>query len=245
MISLRMTQNEPLWLNLKRGSTRVSSTELASVFSMNRYKSKNELWREKSGKHKKQFYSAATDHGRRWEPVPIRHWMDEVFQEEDWEYVRPGTVLDPKEPVCCSPDMMFFHRRLDKVLGLEVKCPYSTGIPERKEDVPSNYLFQCFACLMITGADAWFLSYYDHKSDRLMSFEVAPDLPFWTETILPRVRQFLQSIPGDTSKAPFKRKGKEEKLLETQLRERLLSLTKEKEHLSTLGKFSEVYDTHQ
>lgn len=232
MFSLRMDQNSLIWHALRSlNIRRVSSSELAPVFHMGKFKSKRQLFLDKKGKGKpSNFSSQATEHGRTWEQVPIRMFMDEVFPEERWEYRQPGTVLDPHTPLCCSPDMMFFHRKLNLVHGLEVKCPYSTALPLKKEDIINQYLFQCFACLMITGADSWFLCYYDAKLHFRIAYEMFPDRTFWLQEIVPRVQQFLAQVQDSASQEPKRKDDKGEKgenqATEKKYREKLLELVR-------------------
>lgn len=236
MLLAKAKQGEGVWSEFKkRGGLFISSTEIASIFYLNKHRSKNQLWLQKKGViQKRAFDSQATQHGRNWEPYAIRKFIDLAFQEEDWVFLRPGSVKDPEDPVCFSPDLMVCHKDMDVLLGLEVKCPFSAPIPARKEDIPPEYLFQAFCCLMVSRADRWFLSFYDSGTDRVTSYEIEPDSDLWRTEILPPVRAFLSTVSDNSARDPpfKKRKGKEEKDYSEGIKRKLLSLTKKREDLS-------------
>lgn len=232
MLLAQAPQGGRVWKECKKRSAFISSTEIASVFYLNRNKTKNQLWNQKRNKKRNEFESHATRHGRDWEPYAIRRFIDFAF-DDDWDFYRPGHVEDPVDPVCFSPDLMVKHKRLDILFGLEVKCPYTAPIPKRKQDIQPEYLFQAFTCLMVSRADRWFLSFYDSAENRSTSYEISPDLDLWRNEILPQVRLFLQAVADNSVRdPPFKRKGKSEKEYSEKIRSRLLSLTKEREDLS-------------
>jgi len=205
MLLAKSKQGGNIWKEFKRkNSVFISSTEIASIFYLNKHKSKNQLWLQKRGLRPRQdFDSRATRHGRNWEPYAIRRFLDLSFEDEkDWVFCRPSAVKDPRDPVCFSPDLMIFHRELDILFGLEVKCPYTAPIPKRKEDIPPEYLFQAFCCLMVSRADSWFLSFYDTESGRATSFEISPDLDLWKRKTLPLVRAFLCEVSDSSVQGP-------------------------------------------
>lgn len=234
MLQIKVKQGSQLWKHFR--TLKISSTEMASIFFLNKHRNKNQLWLEKTGlKPRKDFDSQATRHGRYWEPFAIEKFLGH-FPSEQWEWLKPGIVTDFREPVCCSPDAMLSHRELDVLLGFEAKCPFSAKIPQRKEGIPPEYLFQCFSCLMITRADGWFLGFYDSDSGREVVFEISPDWGLWSTEILPLVREFLCKVRDSSDPTPpFKRKGKEEKKLASYFKGRLLALTREREDLGCPG----------
>jgi hypothetical protein len=213
-----------------RSRTFVSSTEISAVFCLNKHKTRNQLFAEKRFGKRDEFDCEATRHGRFWEPYALRKMAD--FFGDTWEFLKPGTLKDPKEPVCCAPDLVISSKEHDILVGVEVKCPWSAPIPKNKGEVPPEYLFQAFACLMISGADCWLLGFYDSDTDRVSVFEIAPDWSLWNGTVLPLVREFLGMV-SDSSvpDQPFKRKGRAEKAISEKVRRNLLSLTRERPDL--------------
>jgi len=231
MLALRAEQGKNFWKHWKKKTPLISSTEISAVFCMNKHKTRNQLFQEKKGKPRPENDCPATRHGRLWEPYAIGKVL-EHFPEESWEFRRPGCLKAP--PVCASPDLVLFSLEADVMIGLEVKCPYSAPIPKRKEDVCSEYLFQCFSCLMISRANSWLLAFYDTEYDRAQVFEIFPDSDLWERELLPRVEDFLRTVAGNTDlDRPFGRKGKKEKSLEDVLRRKLLDKTREREDLSS------------
>src|ERR1700759_3253600 len=138
MISLRMPQECALWLALRKAPKptpypRISATDMAAVFHMG-YKSKKKLWEEKRGKETPFFGCAATAHGQYWEPVGLRACIDRFFPPHSWRYFKPN-FKDLNNPISCSPDLVLIHKRVELMYGLELKCPYSSKIPQKKEDI--------------------------------------------------------------------------------------------------------------
>lgn len=231
IVLIRSEQGGLYWHKSRDHSKRIASSDLAAVLYMHRYKSRNQLLKEKRDPfHKrKNQETPATQHGRFWEQFALGKVSLMFPESAGWKLLRPGSILDFVYPLSCSPDMMVtredeFH---DELIGVETKCPYSAPIPMKKEDIPSEYLLQAFSCLMITGADRWVLSFYQSSTDTLTSYEIAPDSDLWHSLIVPRVSQFLEEVRASsaaTSERPF-RKGKKEKEQEKLIRERLLDVT--------------------
>lgn len=213
--------------NLKR----VSSTEIAAVFTLHSHKSRNQLYSEKKGLRARPTFSCpATDHGKKHEDSAIKAFLERAIVPADWILKKPGVISENR--ISCSPDAMFVHREMDVLFGLEVKCPFSKPIPTRKEEIQPEYLFQCFTCLMLSQADRWFLAYYHAGSARLRVFEMRPDPALWNDTIVPRVERFLEQVRDGPDAPPFGRKNKEEKAEAEALRQKLLGLMEERRDLS-------------
>lgn len=202
---------------------RASSTEIGSILHMNHYKSRSCLFREKQkGYRRPPWTSEAMRYGIFHESDAIKQAMTHLDPEKRYQWAKPGVIMDPFSPTCCSPDMIFFEpsyscdicktcpnldnelkclecRRILKekahlpFFGLEVKVPFSRGIPQKPEDIDTSYIIQCFSCLHITGADCWYLYFYDPKDEsRGRLYQVHPNPRIWVETIVPKVQEFFR-----------------------------------------------------
>jgi len=232
LILLRSEQGSYYWHKSRNCGNRIAASDLAAVFCMHKHKSRNKLYQEKKKFRRREQNedNPATFHGKFWEQFAVAKVIDTFFPEkEGWEYLTPGSILDPYYPISCSPDLIC--QRGEEFIGIETKCPYSAEIPKKKEDINSEYLLQCFCCLMVTGADRWVLSYYKSATDELTSYEIAPDSDLWSRVLMPPVSRFLSEV-RDSSAATFSgpRKGRKEKKLESTIRERLMRLTSPLSH---------------
>lgn len=230
MFLLRMSQKSYLWSEFKRNQmNRISSTEMSSVLHCNPRMSYKKLFLLKSKREKNfpVFSSSAVlpiEHGMLFEPIA----RSKIFEKmkSDWDLKLPGCVLDPSAPLCCSPDGVFFHKTFDKMLGLEIKCPFlPRNMPVTKHDIKTCYLIQCFVCLHVCRADGWMLVFYDAESNRLESFEISPDSSLWKEVFLSESSRFVDLLADNDGHVPPK-KNKKDKIKENVIRTRLLSKTK-------------------
>ena len=216
--------NERVWGAYKKMTQRISSTEMSSVLDCNTRTSRKKLWEQKKGiiTRKDLGELLPIQHGRNQEPI-AREKIYEILKEH-WELKLPKTVFDPEEPVCCSPDGVFYHREQDAVMGLEIKCPWlAENVPLTKEKIKLEYLIQCFVCLMVLRADSWLLVYYDATGGvGLTGYQVFPDSRLWTECFLPEVDRFQADLEG-TKPCCLPRAEKKKK--KDWVREKLLELT--------------------
>lgn len=174
MWAVGLKQRSLLWEKVKEQSEKerwISSSNAASVLYMHKYQSKQKLWRILHGleRRQRQDWNPAIEHGNKWEWAAIKEakkWLPEVEEEDGTplQWVRPGIVFDPFSPFCCSPDAVALL--VASLFGLEVKCPYSKGVPKRVEDVDMAHVLQCFVCMHIMGATHWYLFYFDPYNRR-------------------------------------------------------------------------------
>lgn len=248
IVLLTCEQGSIYWSEKRKDSKnpRISASELACVLCMHRYKSRAKYFSEKKNGKVETPDNPILLHGRFWEQFALSK-VASFFP--GWRLLKPGGFLDWESPFSCSPDMMMSLERpeeeIDLLVGVETKCPWSSPIPKKKEDIPDEYLLQSFSCLMATGSDRWILAFYDTPTDSLVSYEIYPDSDLWDQTLLPLVRRFLGWLARDNAEpttpgsrqtkseaekkkkelAKFLRKGKKEAEEAAFIRKRLLKMT--------------------
>lgn len=207
MLQLLLPQSSDLWLKAKESSvmrTRISSTELSSVLHLNRFKSKNRLWQEKTKKKKREsFYSLSAQRGIDLEPVAIceaLEWIDPtrtVFTK----ILRPGIVFDPWSNMCCSPDALI------PPYGLEVKVP--NEVPKTLDQIQDKYVLQVFCSIHVTKFQGWYLFFLDYvDSTKSSLFFFQPNWDLWKNEILKESELFLESVRENR---PPKRKSQNDR----------------------------------
>lgn len=210
LLLLRCRQDGLVWKYFKRhNTTRISATELAPALGIGRYRSRNSVYLEKTKrKTARDFENDAMIMGRKMEPRAIASFA-RVWCTPGFNWLKPGAVLDPVHPVCCSPDAMFWDPTTRELFGLEVKVPFSSGIPDDPDHVSIDHIMQCLMNLHITRAKKWFLYYYDwEKPHKSTAWVIYPNDLLWQNGILTEVRDFmgkvklseLDSLPRDTNK---------------------------------------------
>lgn len=226
MFMLRTGQKSPLWSYFKGNSMRISSTEMSSVLHCNPRLSKKKLFLQKTKKVPKPDSSnlMPIQHGVYYEPVAREKVYDKL--KHLYRLTLPGCILDPSSPLCCSPDGVLFHKGNNRMMGLELKCPFlSKNFPQSKDEIKTAYLIQCFVCLHVSRADGWLLAFYDSESDRAECYEISPDSGLW-ESIFLRESFLFADLLADSSASPPPTKNKEDKKREVSIRRRLLELCK-------------------
>jgi len=58
------------------------------------------------------------------------------------------------------------------LFGLEIKCPYSRSLPNSVAEVGADYAMQCFISLYVTGAELWYLFFWEKSSGCHRMFKV-------------------------------------------------------------------------
>lgn len=199
MFNLLLSQNSEIWRKTKEilltTAGRVSSTELSSVLHLNPTKSKRALWQErKNGKNHYRYFGSpeACEHGHAWEQTAILQALAILSPFKPLEWAKPGIILDPLSPTCCSPDQIILEPH-GQILGLEVKCPYTTALPKEPSEIPPQHLVQCLCCIHNSKARGWYLFYYSDLDplDNILFF-VLPNQVLWDTLVVPMVRDFLK-----------------------------------------------------
>lgn len=229
MFHLLLEQNSNTWLEFKKSTKRITSTEISSVLHLNPNKSKAKLWREKNEKQTKRNESNVfTQIGRMLEPVALNkaiYLIQEWRQNNDQYFFKPGVVLDPYSPLCsCSPDMMFCSSGED-LFGIELKIRVTRPVPNTISEIDLPHLVQAFSSLHICRARAWYLFYMEASllderemtseqalhAGKLSLFKIYPNDLVWKE-ILNQVQQFLEEKKNPPKKNK-KRDGWMEKMI--------------------------------
>lgn len=154
--------NEEEWHKL-RGKG-LGGSDIASVLGENKYKSKHQLWLEKTNKVKpEQISNEAIVTGNLLEPILIDQYYA-LFRNE------VERVLDVKSISLSRKDKPYMRANLDgayfdkegKLTILEIKTStiqnlamlQNWGVDEEgNEQIPFNYYCQCLWYLLVTGAD--------------------------------------------------------------------------------------------
>lgn len=174
MFAIKMPEN--VWRIYKQTVPRISSTELSSVLGLNKYKSRQRLFREKQSiGSAKVFSTAAIQWGVDNEPV-ARDWFLMRFDPLDTlSWRKPSLLLDYSYPICVSPDAV------GENVGLEIKCLFSRLIPPSKQDIYAEHLIQCFCCVHVIRA-WWCLFYFNvNEPEKSLLYVVLPLLEAWWE----------------------------------------------------------------
>lgn len=239
MLSIRAKQNGFFWqciknISLEKKKYLISSTEMSALFHSNKRKSKRRLFNEKTKRIKRpNIENAAVKHGRMFED-PARRIVQKLMGK-DFELLQPGCIVDPSEPICCSPDGIFNSLISDLMIGLEAKCPFlPKNFVTEKEDIPIEYLIQCFTCIHVTRADSWLLAFFEAQSEFLSVFEIFPNDELWEDLFVPETRLFVQHMAQDnTSQAEIPKKNEDDKKIQELIRSKLLEGTKKRFDLSS------------
>lgn len=102
-------------------------------------------------------------HGKDNEEEARKRAMDVLDSCYDLVWKLPGNFVDYKLSLTCSPDAMAFDPKYpDRIkFGLEIKCPFSRPLPKSVHDVGADNALQCFVSLYVTGAQVWYLFYWE------------------------------------------------------------------------------------
>ena len=119
---------------------RLTASEFGAALGLNPYKSRQALWREKTGKAEPFAGNEMTEWGNTYEPIAIN-----AYEVETGELVTPAGFVLYEDWAGCTPDGYIGNDGL-----IEVKCPFSQNIyPEW----PVYYRAQCIGQLGITYRD--------------------------------------------------------------------------------------------
>ena len=122
-------QREPEWYEARKNM--ISASDMASVFKRNKYKSKNQLLKDKVLQDSTFTGNKFTRHGQKYEDV-----ASIIYQyRNNYNIIEFGLLIHPLYSfVGASPDGITHNGRM-----LEIKCPYSRVI---NGIVPDNYEVQ-------------------------------------------------------------------------------------------------------
>ena len=143
---------------------RLTASNFGAALGLNKYKSRQELWREMTGKVPPFEGNEMTDWGDLHEPDALH-----AYEVATGFLVEPAPFIPYSDFSGCSPDGWVLD---GDVRGLaEFKCPFSQRV---HESIPDYYLAQVIGQLGITGAP-WcdFVSWTPHET-RIIRVDAQP-----------------------------------------------------------------------
>lgn len=182
-----MPQGSPEWLNWRKKG--IGGSEIASVMNESKYKTRYQLWLEKTGAVEPEDLSNnfAVNRGKTLEPI-----AREIINEQLKKNFVPCLFQGDAEYMKYSSDG---HDEASNEL-LEIKCLGEKNhqiVIDTKEVLPV-YKAQCQWALLITGAPKiYFCSYNQSYPDPVTTVEVLPDLEYQNKLIL-EAAEFWQLV---------------------------------------------------
>lgn len=209
-LELACTQGRALWKLLRENRTRVTASELASVFHANPFRSRASVFRAKMGIPEPVRMGPAIQNGLDREHEAIQYFGHRFLPSGCWSQFKPGLVRVFEEPLLtCSPDAVFYSDE-GLAVGVEVKVPWTAPIPRKPEEVPVHYACQAFACARIFGFPVWHLFFFDdEKPENSTCWLVHNEDPVW-ERMEPVVQEFLEQVNRKDEKKGLQRKSKQD-----------------------------------
>lgn len=168
---------------------RLTASQFGAALGLSPFSSRQELWRQLTGRSEPFAGNPATDWGTLHEP-DAKH----AFEVDTGLLVLPAPFVPLEDWSGCSPDGYVEGNGL-----VEFKCPYSQRIPD---EVPEHYMAQIIGQLGITGRDfCWFGVWtpYDFKKWRV---EAAPKT--W-DRMQEALKEFHQCVKEDREPKRAKR----------------------------------------
>lgn len=174
-------QRTEAWHNARK--YRLTGSDFAAAIGISPYKSRQALWREKTGRELPFEGNEMTLWGEMNEANAISQFEIEtghivhpvgflVHPDYDWLGVSPDGLVNPSGCV-------------------EVKCPFTR---KPYEDVPAHYLPQVVAESEVTGRDCWFVSW---TPDETRIWRVTKSKDYW-DWMFPLLQDFWRCVQDDT-----------------------------------------------
>lgn len=184
-----MMQNSPEWIEWR--SKGIGASEMAAVLGICPYKTRYQLWLEKTGRSKGFEGNSFTAHGQETEAKARSRY--ELMTMED---MAPACATHPKYEFCrASLDGL----KSDNSLVLEIKCPKGASLIDAAKTgkVLEHYIPQVQFQLAVTGADLlhFFVYHSDTQQDALV--EVKPDIEYQGKLIAAAF-EFWELVKHDT-----------------------------------------------
>jgi len=223
MLLAKMSQRSDYWSKFKNYGDFISSTQVAAIFHGSSFMSKKKLYNVLKGKEKRPHYeNDAMRYGKDMEDKTLMKALGflkgkGLIDEQKGTVHRCGTIVHPLKNVCCSPDSVYVEEK-KSIVGIEVKTCYTKKCPQKVEDLPLQYLLQCFVSIYVTEADRWYLYYHDHMVGEYSCYVVGRNNDLW-EHVLEGIEEFrnCKTEPG--------RKNPRDKMNAEWLRDRLIMET--------------------
>jgi putative phage-type endonuclease len=125
-------------------SGRLTASRFGAALGLSPYQSRQELWRQLTGRAEPFQGNPATDWGQLHEASAVL-----AYEIATGNLVEPAGFIEWSNWSGCSPDGWVLDGRVRGIV--EIKCPFSQRI---YEDIPEYYRAQVLGQLAITGA-AW------------------------------------------------------------------------------------------
>jgi len=170
------------WLEARQ-TYYVTASEFATALGHNRYRSRGDLLRVKTGLQKPFSGNAYTRFGERWEGYALSRYSIEQYKP----LLYYGCVSKTGYPEFGgSPDAV----TADGIL-IEVKCPVRRQIVPG--EVPEHYVDQIQGLMWLMDLSRCHFVQYDHRTDTLDITEVARD-DSWPSRNLPALYRFVEDV---------------------------------------------------
>lgn len=160
---------------------RLTGSDFAAAIGISPYKSRQALWREKTGRERPFEGNEITIWGEINESNAISQ-----FEIETGHIVHPaGFMVHPSHDwLGVSPDGLVTDG------CVEVKCPFTR---KPHDGVPAHYLPQVVAESEVTGVDCWFVSW---TPDECRIWRVTRSMEYW-DWMLPLLKDFWRCVQDD------------------------------------------------
>jgi putative phage-type endonuclease len=172
-------QRTPEW-HLERAG-RLTASLFGAALGLSPYLSRQELWRQLTGKSEQFTGNPATDWGTEHEKDCIH-----AFEVDTGLLVTPAPFVPFSDWSGCSPDGYIEGNGL-----IEAKCPFSQRL---YEDIPDYYRAQVIGQLAITGRDfCWFCCW---TPDGFKKWRVDAEPETW-DRMEAALKEFWQCVKQD------------------------------------------------
>lgn len=185
-----MIQGSVEWIEWRKSG--VGASDVAAVLGICPYKTRYQLWLEKTGRSKGFEGNSFTIHGQDTEAKARARY--ELLTMED---MPPACATHPKFSVCLAS---LDGRKDDNSLILEIKCPRGSEMIAAAKDgkILEHYIPQVQFQLAITGADLLHFFVYHSETQEDALVEVKPDVEYQGK-IIAEVLSFWELVKSDTA----------------------------------------------
>lgn len=184
----------------------ISASEFGALFGVSDHMSVAALWRKLvEGKIVIKPPTPATVHGKVEEKYSkekfFEVWSEQFPQTHYINHQELGTGFLQRDPrFCASPDGIFSWSYTDSddiqygnfKEGLELKNPFSRGIPKQLDWTYCGYLLQCVLSMEVFEVDRWNLFFYERKTGDYAWFIIHRNRQFFEDHLRPALDRLLQ-----------------------------------------------------
>lgn len=183
-----MTRDErKSWLEERQ--TGIGGSDAAAALGLSPYKTRRELWREKTGRVQMEELTPAMRRGQH-----LEHVAADLYEEETGRRIRRESMRRHPEHewMIGNPDRLILATGDTPCTGvLEIKCPGIRTFGQIKaHGMPDHYTLQLMHYLAVTGhdwgsfalfnAERWQLLHFDlERDDELIGNLIAGEREFW------------------------------------------------------------------